>query len=360
MPKGLIGDEDMEKRAIVLSVINYKGGVAKTTSAFNIASGINYFTDKKVLIIDLDPQCSLTNVCLKAYQRKINKTFRFKGDLQFNQTINYVIREYLQTHKLNIPAKIDLEKLVFKQFYRGYKDINYEFDFIAATMFDNTDKTYLKGLDDLEIEMAMNHIGKETRLNNLSLFPRFFTDTDLTNKYDFIIFDCPPANNLITQNALIVSDHYIIPTIMDDMSTNGISHLDSLIQNSILKSIQQEFGDLFQQRQNEVPYFSFFTKNNAQLLAIFETIRTAKVNNDLERDSIIQAFPHKLLEAVIINHKDTARATSTGYSVFSLDIIKAKENSPHKTYGNLTIEILKKLKYPFSEVDAKKKIMNWY
>lgn len=350
----------MDKRANVISVINYKGGVAKTTSAFNIASGINFFTDKKVLLIDLDPQCSLTNICLKAYQRKINKSFSFKEDLKFEQTINFVIREYLQTHKLNIPAKIDLDKLVFKRFYLGNENKDYEMDFIAATMFDNTDKTYLKGLDDLEIEMAMNHIGRETRLNNLSLFPRFFNDTGLINKYDFIIFDCPPANNLITQNALIVSDYYLIPTIMDDMSTNGISHLDSLIQNSILNAIQIEFGDLFLQREKDVPYFSFFTKNKAQLLGIFETIKSANVNNDIERESIKNAFPKKLLEATIINHKDTARATSTGKSVFSLDIVKAGENSPHKTYGKLTIEILKKLKYPFSEEKAEKKIMKWY
>lgn len=350
----------MKEQARVISIINYKGGVAKTTSAFNLGTGINFFTGKKVLLIDLDPQCSLTNVCLKAYQRRISKPFRFKEDLQYNQTINFVIREYLQSHKLNIPAKVDIDKLVFKQFYRGYHNTKYDVDFIAATMFDNTDKTYLKGLDDLEIEMAANHIGKETRLNHLSLFPRFFSDTDLLNKYDFIILDCPPANNLITQNALIVSDYYLIPTIMDDMSTNGISHLDSLIQNTILNSIQKEFGDLFHEREKDIPYFYFFTKPNAELLAIFETIRTATVDNSTERTNISQAFPSKLLKSVIINHKDTARATSTGHSVFSLNIAKASGNSPHNTYGNLIIEVLNKLMYTYDINGAKAKITSWY
>lgn len=57
------------KKARIISMINYKGGVGKTTSALNTACGFAYLADKKLLIIDLDPQYSLTNTCLKSYKR---------------------------------------------------------------------------------------------------------------------------------------------------------------------------------------------------------------------------------------------------------------------------------------------------
>ena len=54
-------------KAKIISIINYKGGVGKTVSAFNIAAGLNFLNGHSVLLIDLDPQCSLSRVCLRAY-----------------------------------------------------------------------------------------------------------------------------------------------------------------------------------------------------------------------------------------------------------------------------------------------------
>ena len=45
-------------KAKLISITNYKGGVGKTVSAFNIAAGLNFLNGNSVLLIDLDPQCS--------------------------------------------------------------------------------------------------------------------------------------------------------------------------------------------------------------------------------------------------------------------------------------------------------------
>ena len=49
-------------KATTITMINYKGGVGKTTSVYNLCAGLNFLCDKRVLMIDLDPQCSLTNI----------------------------------------------------------------------------------------------------------------------------------------------------------------------------------------------------------------------------------------------------------------------------------------------------------
>ena len=82
-------------KAKIISVINYKGGVGKTVSAFNIAAGLNFLNHHSVLLIDLDPQCSLSMVCMKAYGRTIGKPEFSISDLEEEETINAVFKTYL-------------------------------------------------------------------------------------------------------------------------------------------------------------------------------------------------------------------------------------------------------------------------
>ncbi|WP_139490327.1 ParA family protein [Brevibacillus dissolubilis] len=344
--------------AKVISVINYKGGVGKTTSAYNIGVGLNFLTDSKVLLVDLDPQCSLTNIGLKAYSKATRREFKIE-DLSSFQSINYVIRSYLKQITHDVQPKINYDDIVVKNFYQGkyYRPSN--MDLLPATMFDTSESSYPKGLDDLEIEMAMNYVGEGTRLKQLSLFAKFFTEHNIKEKYDFIIFDCPPANNLITQNALIVSDYYIIPTIMDDLSTNGITHLHNLIQKTIFEKIHQQYGDIINQHL-DTPHYQFFHKAKAELLGIFETLKKATTDTNFSRRTLqsLPYFSDKLLSNTIYHHVDTARHTGGGQSVFSVFVDKNKY-SPHVCYGELILEILDKIGFPYNEEDARLKINNW-
>lgn len=328
------------KQAKILSIINYKGGVAKTTSAFNIAVGLNYLNTNKVLIIDLDPQCSLSLLCLKSYSRKIGSDIKLE---KFNSknTINSVIHDYLLETRLRIQPNIDLNTLILKDFYCSNKNsILKGLDAIPATMFDTTDSSYPKGLDDLEIEIAMQQMGEDTLLNRLTILAKFFKDTALDEKYDFIIFDCPPANNIITQNALIVSDYYLIPSIMDEMSSSGISHLNNLINQTIFKNIFDKYSILINS-STDSSYLSYLKKGCPQLLGIFETLKIPDSDTSQTKNMLLSKleFKNKVFPSTIYSYIDASRVTGQGYSYFSKHIYK-KNRSPHLCYGDLIKNIL--------------------
>ena len=107
------------KKAKTICMINYKGGVGKTTSTFNLSCGLSYLADKKVLMIDLDPQCSLTNTCLESYKRKTNNYNFDITCLDIDQTINHVFKEYLKDSIRRTGVNIDLDRLILKDFYKG-------------------------------------------------------------------------------------------------------------------------------------------------------------------------------------------------------------------------------------------------
>ncbi|HHT7083089.1 MULTISPECIES: ParA family protein [Bacillus cereus group] len=330
--------EQKMKQCNIISMINYKGGVAKTTSTFNLAAGLSFLGKKKVLVIDLDPQCSLTNICLKSYGRKINNHILDISSLDIDTTINHVFKQYLNQTVFRSEVSIDLDRVIFEKFYTD----EYQWDFIPATMFDYTDSKYAKGLDDLQIDIAMHQFGEFTSIHHVTLLAKFIDDYDLENRYDYIIFDCPPANNITTQNALVVSDYILIPTIMDAMSTNGIVHLYNLINETIFGKLEDLY---YRNKSPNLPsYFKFLEKGAPKLLGIFETLRKPQVNVELYVNEIMgnpQLRDHFFSDNVIHNIISTARNTGEGYSVFSEGIYKNQTSiKPKIEYAQVALEVL--------------------
>ncbi|MNN13132.1 Chromosome-partitioning ATPase Soj [compost metagenome] len=88
---------------------NYKGGVGKTTSTYNIAVEMAKNFGKKVLLIDLDPQSSLSEVCMNSYGGQLD-------DLGHTpESLNYVYDINMQSKKVgNIKIKLDVKKIIKK------------------------------------------------------------------------------------------------------------------------------------------------------------------------------------------------------------------------------------------------------
>ena len=173
----------------VISLINQKGGVGKTTSAISIASYLGL--SKKVLLIDLDPQGNATSNC-----------------------------------------GVDEDNL-----QRTVKDLVLEDKLPASECIVTTEKGF--DLIGSNIEVADTELNMVSKLNRENLLKKKLKTLD----YDYIIMDCSPSLNLMTINALVATDLALIPIDPHIFSVKGISSLMDTIENirGMNETIQHKF-----------------------------------------------------------------------------------------------------------------------
>ena len=207
----------------VVSFINYKGGVAKTTSTYHVGCWLAYRKQMRVLLIDIDPQTNLTFLC--ASIRKWEKRRRSVG------TIATLYRRYLDRKTL------DVKRYIWRQPIRLPNGSHHpRLDLIPCDV-------ELIG-EDLGVGNVAGSYKTMSRLkNSASAFIRdrtFLTRViqQVADQYDFVLIDCPPNLYLMTHNALVASDHYIVTAIPDHLSTIGLN---------ILKRKVDEIGGTIEQ-----------------------------------------------------------------------------------------------------------------
>ncbi|MCL2086388.1 MAG: ParA family protein [Oscillospiraceae bacterium] len=274
---------------------NYKGGVGKTTSTYNVAVELAKKFEQKVLLVDLDPQSSLSDVCMTAYGKQLD-------EIEKCETLNYIYMVYMQAKKTGITNFVLSSKKIVKR-ANGIS-------FIPNSLF-----SPYGGLDKISMD-----IGKST--DNLLILRDFIVGNNFDEEYDFIFFDCPPSNNLITQSAFLYSDYYIIPTIMDPLSSKGVKHYISVV-----KKIYENYC----KNSDCADILSLLFGNEPQLIGIFETMRKGNTNTKKYRTAI-KSIGY-LFEREIKDLKDVSEKAGEGSEASNYE------------YVNLAKEFLNRLKY---------------
>lgn len=200
-----------------ISVINFKGGVGKTTVSLHLATYLA--RDHRVLLIDVDHQSSLSIVVLGAALWEA----RVKAQL----TVNRVFESFCN-RKIPMPKEeIIVKNPIYERHKRRpyYEDFYPNLDFVSAQF----------ELDDTEIDLASTNFGNPmlSEWQKRTLLADWLDIINASENYDYVIFDCPPATKIVSQNTLAASDSFVIPVIPDDLSSRGVTHFRGLVQTKI-------------------------------------------------------------------------------------------------------------------------------
>lgn len=208
----------------VVSIINYKGGVGKTTLTANLGAELAW-RGYKVLLIDLDAQASLTF------------SFIQPDDWQDNYADDNTIKRWFDSFDIGKP--FPLSDVIFTPPRVAQRLVNRSggLDLIASHL----------GLINVDLELATKLGGSnltQSKRNFISVHSVLENGLDDIDEdlYDVVLIDCPPNFNIVTKTAIIASDYILVPAIPDYLSTLGIDYLIRSVNTLI--SEYNEYAEL--------------------------------------------------------------------------------------------------------------------
>jgi chromosome partitioning protein len=200
-----------------VAVINFKGGVGKTTLSFHLATYLA--REHRVLLVDVDHQSSLSIVVLgdELWQQCVKK----------QNTVNRVFESFCN-RRIAMPKDEIVVKNALHQKNKR-RDFYPNLDFVSSQF----------ELDDTEIDLASTNYGNANLSDweKRTLLAEWLDKIGAHKRYDYVVFDCPPATKIVSQNALAASNSFVIPVIPDDLSSRGVTHFRNLVQTKIDKKL---------------------------------------------------------------------------------------------------------------------------
>ena len=201
----------MERLREVLAFVNHKGGVGKTTTVQSLAAGLRLFGKGKfgvdadgrkrlprVLIIDLDPQACASFLFGWSETQNVGKPTVYDALVQQSNLPIYQVREgiYLapaSSQLISIEPFLNQRAVPRKVLYR----------------------LLAKPLNELEgTELADEGV------------------TTVTEAFDYVLIDCPPAMSLLTYNALTAATSVVLPVQLEVLATKGIAEIINAIEET--------------------------------------------------------------------------------------------------------------------------------
>ena len=247
-----------------ISVFNQKGGVGKTTTVVNLAVALAYL-DKKVLVVDMDPQANATTG-LGVDKNKVDVSIYDLFYLDYMDEEEIEAQNKEEEKKIearNLEEKKEEAKTEGKRFIDlsgstdtkkiDQEEIEEKITELEENRNDNqkirsVDEFIIKtesGVDLLPSENSLS--GLEVELVELDPLERTRRLKEILNKienaYDFILIDCPPSLGLLSINSLVASDSIIIPIQTEYYALEGVSELMNtfeLVKESLNKDIYVE------------------------------------------------------------------------------------------------------------------------
>ena len=255
----------------IISLVNQKGGVGKTTTSINLSSSLAVL-GKRVLLIDLDPQGN-TTTGIGINKGEIDRSVYdvLTGDCSITEAM--VKTKYNNLYVL--PSSINLAGIDMELMEKSRNDTTYD-----------------------KRRQLKKHLDM------------------ISDKFDFIIIDCPPSLGLITTNALTASNSVMIPVQCEFYALEGITQL----LNTII---------LAQKNLNP----------NLEIKGVLLTMLDSRTNLGLEIvEEIRKYFKEKVYDTIIPRLIRLSEAPSHGKPIIAYD----PKSRGAEAYLNLAKEVISK------------------
>ncbi|QUG42637.1 AAA family ATPase [Psychrobacillus sp. INOP01] len=321
----------MEKNGTVISFINMKGGVGKTTLSIGIADYLAKLEDYNVLVIDIDPQFNATHSLIDAYKKKsvIDDTIIDDEKVDLRTTLEEVFlgnaddedEDEEVSNNFYTLEVLNKNKTIF-QLFKPQLDMSKRYSLPKA---EDLIINLKDGLDLLCGDLNLVLANKNSDFSLVKRLKNFISESRLRKQYDYIIIDCPPTLTIYTDSALLASDFYIIPNRIDRYSIIGIDSLQTAVGNLIAS----EGIDL---KCLGIVYTMVNKNMNTKQLKIKNDFESKKSVNDID---IFDSISH------IVNH------IQYGYS----GTLPTKYKSSLEDIESISHEMLEKIAFTLEAVN---------
>ncbi len=290
----------------IISTVNMKGGVGKTTLTVNLATSLTKNYGKRVLVLDLDSQISATLSLISPHEfAKVRKKRR---------TIGYLLDNMISP---NPWSKLEIRNLIYPEICSIPSlellpgDIELYDEYLVSEML------HEKATKEAGAEFQKVWDRFERALIRNILQP-------IVEDYDFIIIDCAPGYNLLTRSAIAASDYYLLPARPEPLSLVGIQLLERRVAK--LKENHQHMEPLDIKLLGIV-----FILSAGGLMGRYYKQVMKRVKDDF--------YPHQLFEQSIPMDVNVAKAVD----LFTPVVVSMPNSSGSRAFVKLTQEFINKV-----------------